>query len=112
MKKQNKAIDPLAKERDLTGKKLVRRRDVNKVVSVEALEPHNIKVHISIKLDADVLEYFKEQARRPGAAPYQTQINHVLRDAIGRDRDGVPGEALLQDDRFVEALAERVKQRL
>lgn len=112
MKKQNKSIDPLGKERDLTGKKLVRRRDVDKVVSGTALEPRNIKVHISIKLDADILEYFKEQARRPGAVPYQTQINQVLRDAIGRDRDAVPGEALLLDDRFVEALAERVRRRL
>lgn len=112
MKKENKATDSLANERNLTGKKVARRRDVGKVVSAGALEPRNIKVHISIKLDADILEYFKEQARRPGAAPYQSQINQALRDAIGGDRDAFPGKALLNNDRFVEALAERVKQRL
>ena len=112
MKKQNKASDPLAKERNFTEKKVVRRRDVNKVVPPEALEPRNIKVHISIKLDADVLDYFKGRARRPGAPPYQTQINQTLRQAIDRDREGFPGEALLRDDRLLDAIAERVKQRL
>jgi hypothetical protein len=81
------------------------------VASAEALEPRNIKVQISIKLDADVLEYFKERARRQGAAPYQTQINQALRDAMDQDRGGFPGEALVRDDRFVDAIAERLKQR-
>ncbi len=112
MKMGNNAIDPLAKERDLTGKKIVRRRDVNKLLSAAAIEPRNIKVQISIKLDADVLEYFKERARRTGAAPYQTQINQILRDAMGQDRGEFPGEALVRDDRFVDAIAERIKRRL
>ena len=37
------------------------------------------KVRITINLDADVLEYFKERASEPNAAPYQTQINYELR---------------------------------
>ncbi len=110
--KKNNAVDPLAKVRDFKGKKVVRRRDVNKVVPPEALKPRNIKVHISIKLDADVLDYFKGRARRPGAPPYQTQINQALRQVIDRDREGFPGEALLRDDRLLDAIAERVKQRL
>ena len=111
MKKDN-AVDPLAKERDLRGKKVVRRRDAGKVVSAEALEPRNIKVHISIKLDADVLDYFKQRARRSGAPPYQTQINQALRQVIDRDREGFRAEALLRDDRLLDAIAEWVKQRL
>lgn len=112
MKKANDASDPLAKPRDLTGKKITRRAAAGKVVSPEATEQRNIKVHISIKVDADILEHFKARANRPGAAPYQTQINQVLREAMERDSGGFPGEALVRDERFLDALAERVQQRL
>jgi len=37
------------------------------------------KVRVTIYLDADVLEYFKDRAAQPNAAPYQTQINAELR---------------------------------
>jgi hypothetical protein len=76
------------------------------------MKPHNIKVQISINLDADVLEYFKERARRPGAPAYQTQINLALREVMEHDREGFPGEALVRDDRFVAAITERIKARL
>lgn len=96
MKKENSDIDPLAKERDLAGKKMIRGRDAGKVVSPEALDPRNIKVQISIKLDADILEYFEERASKPGAPSYQTQINQALRETIERER--VPGEPVSGDD--------------
>ena len=112
MSKANNISDPLAGSRDLTGKKFVRRGDIGKVVSREAIEPRNIKVHISIKLDADVVEYFKDRARRAGAAPYQTQINQALRAAMEHDPESFPGEYLVRDDRFVEAITERIKARL
>lgn len=112
MNMENKATDPLASERDLTGKKLVRRRDVGKVIPPEALEPRNIKVDVSIKLDGDIVEYFKEQARRPGALPYQIQINQALREAMDREGEEFPGEALTKDERFVAAIAERIRQSL
>jgi uncharacterized protein (DUF4415 family) len=112
MKKANDESDPLAAPRALTGKAIVRRGAAGKVASREAVEPRNIKVQISIKLDADVLEHFKARANQPGATPYQTQINQVLRDAMERDRDSFPGEALIRDERFVDALAKKVQQRL
>jgi uncharacterized protein (DUF4415 family) len=112
MNMENKTTDPLASERDLTGKKIVRRRDVGKVIPAEALEPRNIKVDVSIKLDGDILEYFKEQARKPGALPYQIQINQALREAMGRAGEEFPGEALTKDERFVAAIAERIRQSL
>lgn len=112
MNMENKTTDPLAAERDLTGKKIVRRRDIGKVISPEALDPRNIKVEVSIKLDGDIVEYFKGQARRPGALPYQVQINQVLREAIDRAGEEFPGEALTKDDRFVAAIAERIRQSL
>lgn len=110
MNMENKTTDPLASARDLTGKKIVRRRDVGKVIPPEALEPRNIKVEVSIKLDGDIVEYFKEQARRPGALPYQGQINQALREAMDREGEEFPGEALTKDERFVAAIAERIRQ--
>jgi len=112
MNKENKETDPLATERDLTGKTFVRRRDVDKVISSEAMEPRNIKVEVSIKLDADLVEYFKDRAKQPGAAAYQTQINQALREVMERAREGFPGESLVRDDRFVAAITERIKAQL
>lgn len=74
------------------------------------------KVRISINLDYDVLTYFKRRAAQPNAAPYQTQINNVLRMEMERERDtemATPPsqvEALLADQRFIDAVARRVRE--
>jgi hypothetical protein len=61
-------------------------------------------------LDADVLEYFKQRAARPNAAPYQTQINSELRAVMERGGDAAdPYAALVNDERFISAVAERVR---
>ena len=112
MKKANNDIDPLARERDLTGKKIVRRRDANRVAPPEALEPRHIKVHVSMTFDADVLEYFKEKASKPAALPYQSQINQVLRDSIERERVGTTGEALTGADESSETLLAEIRRLL
>ncbi len=54
-------------------------------VTPEEVRAAAAKVHISIKLDADVLEYFKARAASPDAAGYQTQINNELRRVMERD---------------------------
>ena len=67
------------------------------------------KVRITIMLDLDVLNFFKARAAKPGAGPYQTQINTALREYIegqkasGKDK----GPA---DERFISRLAERVAE--
>lgn len=38
------------------------------------------KIRITMMLDPETLSFFKRQAARPGAEPYQTQINRVLRE--------------------------------
>jgi uncharacterized protein (DUF4415 family) len=82
----------------------------------EELAP--VKVRISINLDLDVLEYFKQRAAQPNAAPYQTQINHTLREVMEREREqaraalSAQAEALLADPQFIDAVAERVQARL
>jgi len=72
-------------------------------------EPRNTKVRISILLDLDVLNFFKDKASKAGALAYQTQINQVLR-AHMEGKASVDVNTLAQDDRFIRAVAKRVKQ--
>ena len=71
--------------------------------------PRNTKVRISILIDLDVLNFFKESASKAGALAYQTQINQILRTHM-EGKDSVDATALAQDDRFIQAVAKRVKQ--
>src|SRR5262249_55270164 len=79
--------------------------------------PRGVKnVRVNLYLDEDVVAYFKERAAQPHVAPYQTQINQTLREAMRKDstvQPQAPGvaklrAALLKDEEFIEALAERV----
>ena len=74
-----------------------------------ATEAHNTKVRISILIDLDVLKFFKERASTAGAAAYQTQINQVLRAQM-EGKEAVDAKSLAQDDRFIRAVAKRVKE--
>jgi uncharacterized protein (DUF4415 family) len=71
------------------------------------------KVRITINLDADVLEYFKQRAESPNSAPYQTQINAELRRIMETDNspDSLDSAAndLLQNPRFISALKDKLK---
>ncbi len=72
------------------------------------------KVKVTMYIDADVLEHFKERAAAPHAAPYQTQINTELRRVMGESKAESVDEKtkLLADERFINALAERVRAQL
>ena len=72
----------------------------------------NCKVRVTMYLDADIVEQFKRRAARPDAAPYQTQINSALRRFLADAEAGEDYPRLLQDERFLDALAERVRPRL
>ena len=72
-------------------------------------EPRNTKVRISILIDLDVLNFFKERASKAGALAYQTQINQILR-AHTEGKESVDATALAQDEQFIRAVAKRVKQ--
>lgn len=78
--------DPLDRDLDLSKlRRLGRLGELGKVASAAALELRNIKVHVSIKLDADVLEWFKALAASPDSANFQTLINNALRERMERD---------------------------
>jgi uncharacterized protein (DUF4415 family) len=71
----------MKKEYDV--KKLkVKRRGV--LPGLKGQSADSAKIKITISLDKDVVDYFKSEADKPGAFPYQTQINQALRSLIGR----------------------------
>lgn len=72
-------------------------------------EARNTKVRISILIDLDVLNFFKERASQPGALAYQTQMNQVLRAQM-EGRGAINADTLAQDERFIHAVARRVKR--
>ncbi len=43
---------------------------------------HSKKTRITIRIDTDTLDWFKEQAEKTGNERYQTKINKVLCDYI------------------------------
>ena len=52
------------------------------------------KTRITIRLDNDVIEWFKRQVDEAGGGNYQTLINQALRDTISQERE--PLEAILR----------------
>ncbi len=83
-------------------------------------EQTNQKVQITIKIDADILEFFKKRALEANAAPYQTQINQELRAIIEGGKKAkvkskkvkIDTKQLLADKKFIKALAEEIKKNL
>ena len=72
----------------------------------------NCKVRVTMYLDADVVQSFKRRAAVPNAAPYQTQINSALRRVLAGAGAADNYSHLLQDERFLKAVAERVRARV
>ncbi len=52
------------------------------------------KSRITIRLDDDVIEWFKRQVNESGGGNYQTLINQALREYISQKRE--PLEAILR----------------
>ena len=42
------------------------------------------KVRITIRLDADIVDYFKSQVHKAGGGSYQTLINSALREYLNK----------------------------
>lgn len=56
--------------------------------SAETVEPaaEDRKERITIRLDADVIDYFRKEAEKRGGAGYQTRINAVLKAYVSAHR--------------------------
>jgi uncharacterized protein (DUF4415 family) len=50
--------------------------------------PHKGKTRITIFIDTDILEWFKDEAEREGRG-YQTAINQALRNYMKQDRRSI-----------------------
>lgn len=59
-------------------------------------------------VDADVLAAFKTQAEKPGAVPYQTRMNQVLRAHL--EAPPMSPDRLVEDERLIGRLAERLAE--
>ena len=53
------------------------------------VKPDPNKVRITIRLDADIIEYFKNIVHEAGGGNYQTLINDALREHIQADDEGL-----------------------
>lgn len=61
-----------------------------------------VKLPVSIRLDSDVIDYFKHKAEALGSkAKYQTLINEALKEYIS----GLSIQKLLLSDEFVKTLS-------
>jgi uncharacterized protein (DUF4415 family) len=45
------------------------------------------KTRVTIRLDSDVLDWFRDEVEKAGGGNYQSLINLALRDFIGRRRE-------------------------
>ncbi len=75
------------------------------------------KVRVNMWLDDDVVAEFKARAEQPNAAPYQTQINQTLREALGKTDQPATAQALptiaaLDNPQFLKGLAEKIGEYL
>lgn len=71
------------------------------------------KQKVTINLDSDVLEFYKERAAQTGNPPYQTQINNELRRAM--EKSNQPENeyvtvSMLENPDFLAALASKIKK--
>src|SRR5690606_33449752 len=70
------------------------------------------KVKVSIYLDGEVVEYFRDRAQEPNAAPYQTQINNELRRIMEEGSKAVTSSVendILNDKKFLKALKKKLE---
>ncbi|MGI9054332.1 MAG: BrnA antitoxin family protein [Pyrinomonadaceae bacterium] len=93
-----------------------RYRRTTRVAKPEDIAPSNIKVQVTLRVDLDILEHFKNRASPSNAAPYQTQINAELRKIMEKDLSNEALEinknieTLATNKEFIRAVAEQLKE--
>ncbi len=75
------------------------------------VKPREAKVKVSLYIDGDILEYFRNRAAPPHAAPYQTQINNELRLIMENDsKENASLESdILNNKEFLRALKQKLE---
>jgi hypothetical protein len=75
-------------------------------------EPHETTVTITLPVALDVFKYFERRAAELNADSFKTLMADALRQAMKPQNGSPPAadySALLNDERFIAAVAERVK---
>lgn len=85
-------------------------------VQLQDSDLERAKVKITISLDKDIIDFFKESAKKYGALPYQTQINQTLRTLLPTSKGHSAiyekiKQELLQDDSFFFSIKKIIQQR-
>lgn len=62
--------------------------DFSKAKRGAVIPPSSGKTRITIRIDTDLLNWFRKQVNEAGGGSYQTLINDVLREYV-QNRDGV-----------------------
>jgi uncharacterized protein (DUF4415 family) len=60
--------------------------DFSKGVRGPVIPPDPNKIRITIRIDADIIEYFKGQVHKAGGGNYQTMINNALREYLNKQQ--------------------------
>jgi uncharacterized protein (DUF4415 family) len=71
------------------------------------------KLKVTILLDADVVDFYREQSAKAGNLPYQTQINQELRKAMEnakKPKSEVVTIEMLENPQFLAKLASKLKK--
>jgi uncharacterized protein (DUF4415 family) len=67
--------------------------DFSEATQGAVIPPAPGKTRITIRLDNDILDWFRAQVHRQGGGNYQTLINHALREYV-QSREGQPAEGV------------------
>ena len=62
--------------------------DFSKAKRGAVISPSSGKTRITIRIDTDLLNWFREQVNEAGGGSYQTLINEALREHV-QNREGV-----------------------
>ncbi|MEK6323508.1 MAG: hypothetical protein AABN33_17860 [Acidobacteriota bacterium] len=74
-------------------------------------DPRNCKVRVSISLDADIVQRLKQGTMQSGTS-FEVQINDILREHAEPTEQPRIRSSLIDDDRFIAAIAKRVAKQL
>ena len=58
------------------------------------IKPDPNKVRITIRLDGDIVEFFKQQVHKAAGGNYQTMINDALREYLAKRQEPMNEETL------------------
>jgi len=68
--------------------------DLSKGKRGPVIRPDPYKVRITIRLDADIVNYFKKMVHDAGGGNYQTLMNEALREYINKKQTPLDEDAL------------------